>query len=160
VSKKRIKDIAEIALVAAIYFVLTVIFSSISFLPLQFRVGEITKSIVVFNKKYAISMMIGNFFANLFSPFAGTMELIFMPLSNLIGCTIGYYIGRAIHKLVGAVFVAIWIAASVGITLNISANIPFIPTFLSVGLAETVLLVTGYFLLFAIEKKGVVKFDR
>lgn len=60
-SKKRIKDLAEIALVAAIYFVLTVIFSSISFLPLQFRVGEITKSIVVFNKKYAISMMIGNF---------------------------------------------------------------------------------------------------
>ncbi|TCO53860.1 QueT transporter family protein [Caldanaerobacter subterraneus] len=158
--KKRIKDLAEIALVAAIYFALTIIFSSISFLPVQFRVGEITKSIVVFNKKYAISMMIGNFFANLFSPFAGAMELIFMPLSNLIGCTIGYYIGRLTHKAIGAIFIALWITASVAITLKVSAGIPFIPTFLSVGVAETVLLVTGYFLLFTIEKKGVVKFDR
>ncbi|AAM24768.1 putative membrane protein [Caldanaerobacter subterraneus subsp. tengcongensis MB4] len=158
--KKRIKDLAEIALVAAIYFALTIIFSSISFLPVQFRIGEITKSIVVFNKKYAISMMIGNFFANLFSPFAGAMELIFMPLSNLIGCTIGYYIGRLTHKAIGAIFIALWIAASVAITLKVSAGIPFIPTFLSVGVAETVLLVTGYFLLFTIEKKGVVKFDR
>jgi uncharacterized membrane protein len=160
VPKKRIKDLAEIALVAAIYFALTIIFSSISFLPVQFRIGEITKSIVVFNKKYAISMMIGNFFANLFSPFAGAMELIFMPLSNLIGCTIGYYIGRLTHKAIGAIFIALWIAASVAITLKVSAGIPFIPTFLSVGVAETVLLVTGYFLLFTIEKKGVVKFDR
>ncbi|HBT49870.1 MAG: hypothetical protein XD49_2175 [Caldanaerobacter subterraneus] len=158
--KKRIKDLAEIALVAAIYFALTIIFSSISFLPVQFRIGEITKSIVVFNKKYAISMMIGNFFANLFSPFAGAMELIFMPLSNLIGCTIGYYIGRLTHKAIGAIFIALWIAASVAITLKVSAGIPFIPTFLSVGVVETVLLVTGYFLLFTIEKKGVVKFDR
>lgn len=158
--KKRIKDLAEIALVAAIYFALTIIFSSISFLPVQFRVGEITKSIVVFNKKYAISMMIGNFFANLFSPFAGAMELIFMPLSNLIGCTIGYYIGRLTHKAIGAIFIALWITASVAITLKVSAGIPFIPTFLSVGVVETVLLVTGYFLLFTIEKKGVVKFDR
>jgi len=160
VPKKRIKDLAEIALVAAIYFALTIIFSSISFLPVQFRIGEITKSIVVFNKKYAISMMIGNFFANLFSPFAGAMELIFMPLSNLIGCTIGYYIGRLTHKAIGAIFIALWIAASVAITLKVSAGIPFIPTFLSVGVVETVLLVTGYFLLFTIEKKGVVKFDR
>lgn len=159
-SKKRIRDLTEISLVAAIYFILTFIFSSISFLPVQFRVGEVIKSIVVFNKKYAISMMIGNFLANLFSPFAGAMELIFMPISNLIGCTIGYYIGKKVHKLVGAIFVALWIAASAGLTLSVSAKVPFLSTFLSIALSEIILLVIGYFIFSEMEKKGVVRFDR
>lgn len=158
-SKKRIRDLAEISIVAAVYFVATVIFASISFLPVQFRVGELTKSIVVFNKKFAISMMIGNFLANLFSPFAGAMELVFMPISNLVGCTIGYYIGKLTHKLVGAIFVALWISASVGLTLKVSAHAPFWATLLSVGLSEIALLVTGYFIFLAIEKKGGISFE-
>lgn len=152
---KKIKDIAQISLVACLYAVLTLIFSSISYLPAQFRMGEIIKPISTFQKKFAISMMIGNFLSNLFSPFAGPMELIFMPLSNLVGCLLGYYIGKFFNRFLGSIFIAIWISASVAITLKIAANFPFIQTFTSVSIAETILMSAGYFVILLVYKKGV-----
>ncbi|MGB9812735.1 MAG: QueT transporter family protein [Thermovenabulum sp.] len=156
---KKIKDIAQISLVACLYAVLTLIFSSISYLPAQFRMGEIIKPISTFQKKFAISMMIGNFLSNLFSPFAGPMELIFMPLSNLIGCLLGYYIGKFFNRFLGSIFIAIWISASVALTLKVAANFPFIQTFTSVSIAETILMSAGYFILLLIFKKGGMKID-
>jgi uncharacterized membrane protein len=104
-------------------------------------------------------MMIGNFLSNLFSPFAGPMELIFMPVSNLIGCLLGYYVGRHTNKFVGSIFIGIWISASVALTLKVAANFPLFQTFVSVLMAETILMVTGYFMMLTIFKKGGFKID-
>lgn len=156
---KKAKDIAEVSFVACLYAVITVAFSSISYLPTQFRMGELVKPISTFRKKFAVSMMIGNFLSNLFSPFAGPMELIFMPLSNLIGCLLGYYVGRYTNKFVGSIFIGIWISASVALTLKVAANFPFFQTFVSVLIAETILMAIGYFIILTIFKKGGFKID-
>jgi len=156
---KKIKDIAQISLVACLYAVLTIIFSSISYLPAQFRMGEIIKPISTFQKKFAISMMIGNFLSNLFSPFAGPMELIFMPLSNLVGCLLGYYIGKFFNRFLGSIFIGVWISASVAITLKIAAKFPFVQTFTGVLFAETILMTAGYLILLIVFKKGGLKID-
>jgi len=155
----KIKDLTQISLVACLYFVLTLIPSSFSYLPSQFRVGEIIKPISVFHKKFAISMMIGNYLSNLFSPFAGPMELIFMPISNLIGCTLGFYIGKYTNKLAGSLFIAFWISASVALTLKIAANLPFFQTFISVSISEVVLMSAGYLIMEFIQRKGALRIN-
>ncbi|MGB9840354.1 QueT transporter family protein [Thermovenabulum sp.] len=156
---KRIEDIVQISVVACLYAVLTVTFSSFSYLPAQFRIGELIKPISTFQKKFVLSMMIGNFLSNLFSPFAGPMELIFMPLSNLIGCLLGYYIGKYSNKFLGSIFIGIWISTSVAITLKIAANFPFVQTFTGVLFAETILMTAGYLILLIVFKKGGLKID-
>lgn len=156
---RKTKDLTQISLVACLYLVLTLSFSSISYLPSQFRVAEMIKPISTFSKKFAISMMLGNFLSNLFSPFIGPMELIFMPLSNLVGCIIGYYIGKYTHRLIGSIFIAFWISASVAFMLKIVADLPFVLTFASMVVSEVILMVSGYFIINYMYKKGVLSFD-
>lgn len=154
------RDITEIALVGCVYVVLGLIFSSISFLPVQFRISEMVKAITLYNRKYAISMMIGNFLLNLFSPFAGPMELIFMPVSNLVGCLLGYYIGKYTHKIVGSLFIAVWISVCVSLTLKVAAKVPIFPTLWGILLSEITLLVIGFVIMEIIQKKGGISFER
>lgn len=156
---KKIKDLAQISLVACLYVIFTLISSSISYLPSQFRVGEMVKPISTFDKKFAVSMMIGNFLSNLFSPFAGPMELVFMPLSNLIGCRMGFFIGKYTNRFIGSLFIAFWISASVAFTLKIAADFPFFETFMSVLVSEAILMVTGYFIMEFMYKRGVLKIN-
>ncbi|SHM86631.1 Uncharacterized membrane protein [Caldanaerovirga acetigignens] len=151
---KKMSDVAQISLIACLYVVLTIISSSFSYLPSQFRLGEIIKPISTFDRKFAVSMMVGNFLSNLFSPYAGPMELLFMPISNLVGCTLGYYVGRYTRRIFGAVFIALWISASVAVTLKVSAGFPLFHTFLSVSAAEIVLLVSGCVVMEQVLKRG------
>lgn len=156
---KKTKDLTQISIVACLYLALTLAFSSISYLPSQFRVAEMIKPLSVFSKKFAISMMLGNFLSNLFSPFVGPMELIFMPASNLAGCIIGYYIGKYTHRLIGSIFIAFWISASVAFMLKVVVDLPFIPTFAGILVSEVILMVSGYFIINYIDKKGVLSLN-
>ena len=77
--------IAEIGVVAAAYAALTYLLGPISYGPLQFRLAEILKPLVIWEPHLIPAFVLGNFLSNLSSPFAGPWELIWMPLANLIG---------------------------------------------------------------------------
>ena len=62
---KKIKDIARLSLVAAMYIVLTVI-NPLSFGAIQFRISEILMFLIFFRKDYSISLIVGCFISNLF----------------------------------------------------------------------------------------------
>ncbi len=62
------KKIIRIAVVAALYAVLTLALSWISFNSIQFRVAEILIILCFFRKDYVYSLVIGCAIANCFSP--------------------------------------------------------------------------------------------
>ncbi len=62
------KSLIRMALVAAMYVVLTVIFAPISFGVIQFRISEALVLLAFYKKDYIPALVIGVMIANLFSP--------------------------------------------------------------------------------------------
>ena len=67
--KLTIRDVADIAIVAAIYVVLTVTppLNAISYGAYQFRISEMMNFMAFYNPKYIIGVTIGCMIANFFS---------------------------------------------------------------------------------------------
>ena len=98
--------IAEVGVVAALYAALTVVLQPASYGPLQFRVAEVLKSLVIWEPHLIAAFVLGNFLANLASPYAGPWELVFMPFANLIGAWGCYALGRRWPYAGAALYVA------------------------------------------------------
>lgn len=67
--KSKTYDIVTIAIVAALYVILTMTpgLSAISYGPIQFRVSEMLNFTAFFNKKYIIAVTIGCMISNFLS---------------------------------------------------------------------------------------------
>lgn len=142
ISRRPSIVLAEIGLVAALYAVITWAFSPISYGPLQLRPSEILKSLVIWEPHLIFAFVIGNFLSNLMSPLAGPLELLFMPLANLVGATLCYLVGRR-SPWVGAALYAIIIGTAVNFMLSILIKIPFISWQLPALLAGELILIVG-----------------
>lgn len=83
------KDIANNAIVAALYAVLTYAFVFMSYGPIQFRLSEFMVLIVFFNPNYVVGLTLGCVLANIYSLVVsafGYFDLIFGVLATLITC--------------------------------------------------------------------------
>lgn len=91
-SKWTAKDMAEIALVAAIYVALTVTppLSAISFGAIQFRISEMLNFLAFYNKKYIMAVTLGCMISNLMV--YGVVDLVVGGFSTLIFVTLGVYL--------------------------------------------------------------------
>jgi uncharacterized membrane protein len=69
--KRGTVRIAEIGVVAAAYAALTYLLAPASYGPLQFRLAESLKPLVIWEPQLIPAFVIGNFLANLPSPFVG-----------------------------------------------------------------------------------------
>ncbi|MDO5037158.1 MAG: QueT transporter family protein [Tissierellia bacterium] len=72
----KAKKITSTALVAAIYLVMTLVFQSISYGPIQFRVAEVLNLLAFYNPAMAPGIVLGVFLSNLSSPL-GAYDLVF-----------------------------------------------------------------------------------
>lgn len=141
----RTRELSEIAVFTALYAVLTWVFAPISYSVFQFRVSEALKSIVVRRKHLIAAFVIGNALSNIFSPFIGPWELLWMPFINLLGGYTAWLVGNRFSgrkaMMIGGSVYAIWVAFGVGSMLSILFNLPFVVTFLYILLPEIVLIV-------------------
>lgn len=81
--------IVKSAFIAAIYAVITYLFLSLSYGPLQFRISEILVLLIFYNKKFLPGLLVGCAIANLGSPlglpdvilgtFASFLAFLFIP---------------------------------------------------------------------------------
>jgi uncharacterized membrane protein len=145
------RRVAIAGVVGALYVVLSLAVAPFAFGPVQFRVGEALKPLVI---KYPVTIPafgIGTVIINLFSPFAGMLELIFMPLVDVTGGVLCYLVARRIGGAFGTYFAsliyALWTAAGVGVVLTVVAGLPYPAAFASVAVSEIVLLLLGNALL-------------
>ena len=131
---------AEICVIAALYAALTIAVGFISYGPIQFRISEVMKSLVIWRPWLIVAFVLGNPLSNMASPQAGPWEFVFMPLANLVGGSLCVVIGRRSMWAGAAVYAAV-IAAAVSFMLSVINRVPFLALFPPLLLSEAVLIV-------------------
>jgi len=145
IEMNKTRQIAEITTFATLYAVLTWVFAPISYQVFQFRIAECLKSIVVKRKHLMWAFVVGNALSNIFSPFIGPWELLWMPFINLLGAGSAWLIGHRFPctkgmALGGAVY-AVWVAFGVSFMLYMLFNVPILLTFIYLLIPEVILIV-------------------
>ena len=125
--KLTVRDLADIAIVAAIYVVLTITppLNAISYGAYQFRISEMMNFLAFYNPKYIIGVTLGCMIANFFS--FGLIDVAVGGGSTLFFFSILFSISM------------ITIAAE----LNIVAEAPFFFTWFTTGIGEFASLIVG-----------------
>jgi len=134
--------IAEVGVIAALYAALTVVLQPASYGPLQFRLAEVLKPLVIWEPHLIAAFVLGNFLGNLASPYAGPWELVFMPFANLVGAWGCYALGRR-WPYAGAALYALVIGAAVSLMLSILLHLTFWGLFPALLGSEAILIVGG-----------------
>lgn len=88
--KFNVQDLTRLALVTAMYAVLTVVTSELSYGGIQYRLSEILVLLCFYRKDYAPALILGCFIANLFSPL-GVIDWIVGPIATAIAIVPMYY---------------------------------------------------------------------
>ncbi|MGT2925926.1 QueT transporter family protein [Streptococcus cuniculipharyngis] len=156
------RDYVQVALVAAIYIVFTVLppFNAISYGPYQFRLSEMLNFLAFYHPKYILAVTLGCMIANFYS--FGLIDVVVGGLSTLIFVSLGVKLFKGYQKdylfkgqLNKAFFYfSIFFALSmvtVAAELAIIAKAPFFWTWLTTGLGELLSLLVGSLV---IEKLG------
>lgn len=150
--KINIKFIAESAIIAALYAVLTWLFAPISYGSVQFRISEVLVLLVVFNPKYAFALIIGCFVSNITSTL-GWYDMLFGTLATTLAIIPMCFIKK---MPIAAIFPVISNAIIVSIELGLAFDlwgVAFLYDILTVGLGELVVLYAlGIPLMYALAK--------
>ena len=148
------RDMAQIAIVAAIYIVLTITppLNAMAYYGYQFRVSEMMNFLAFYNKKYLIAVTLGCMIANLFSFgwidvfVGGGSTLVFLSLGVLLFAKYSkdYLFNGLIRK--DHFFFSILFSLSmftIAAELNIVAQLPFFLTWFTTGIGEFASLIIG-----------------
>ena len=140
--RSRTVQIAEIGVVAAAYAALTYLLAPVSYGPLQFRIAESLKPLVIWEPHLIPAFVIGNFLSNVRSQFVGPWELVWMPFANLVGAWVCWRLGR-VNSYLGAAAYALIIAGAVATMLSfiLHARLSFL--FPPLAASELILLLGG-----------------
>ncbi len=149
------RDLSLVAVYAALYAAMVVAFAPVSFYALQFRVAGVLRPGIARKRVLAAAYAVGVAVANLFSPFAGAYEIVFMPLMSLVAGLLGYEAAKRFdgnYFVCGAV-IAVVIPLSVGWMLNQLFGLPVIATLPGLLLSEQAINVLGAFIFKAVEPR-------
>lgn len=130
---------------AALYAVLVYFFAPISFYALQFRVAGALRPAIARKWILAIGYAIGVVVSNLFSPFVGIHEVLFMPTMSFVAGILGYALARIFNGnyfICGAV-IATTIALSVSWMLFQLFNLPILATLPFLFISEQMVCFIG-----------------
>ncbi len=143
--KSRSRDWALAGAFAALYAILVYVFSPISFYTLQFRVAGILRPSIAKKWILAVGYAVGVVVGNLFSPFVGPFELVFMPLMSFLAGGLGFVAAKPFKRdyFVAGFVIASVISLSVSWMLNQMFGIPMLVTLPYLFISEQVLCFGG-----------------
>ena len=141
------RRVAVAGVVGALYVVLSLLVAPHAFGPVQFRLGEVLKPLVIRFPAAILAFAVGVGLVNLFSPLAGGLELVLMPAVNLAGGVLCWAVARRVGGVAGtyvaSALFALVICAGVATVLHFAAGLPYLVAFGSVAVSELVLLLAG-----------------
>ena len=147
------KKISQIGIIAAIYAVLTMVLSPISFGAVQCRVSDTMLFFSKKNKNFVAGCAIGCIVANLISPL-GVIDMVIGGITNFI---IGVAISRIRNEWIGIIAGSAIAGICIGIELGVFYSIPIWTSIISVAIGEVIPLTMGL-LLSKVMKKNINKF--
>lgn len=162
--KSKTYDLVTVAIVAALYVILTVApgLNAISYGPVQFRVSEMLNFTAFFNKKYIAGLTIGCMISNFLS--FTWVDVIVGGGSTLIFVTLGvllferfkedYFFNGLLNK--AFLYFAIFFSLSmftIALELYFIAGTPFWLTWLTLTAGEFASLLVGAFIMDKLGKR-------
>jgi len=149
----KTKDVALASIFASLYAVLVYFFAPLSFYALQFRVAGVLRPAIAKKWILSIGYAIGVVVGNLFSPFSGPYELVFMPLVSLAAGIIGFVVAKRFNKnyFIEGAIIAIIVPIGVSWMLNQLFNLPWMATFPYLLISEQLVCLMGAFIFKMIE---------
>jgi len=146
-SKKNIRQLSLMGIIAALYVVLCLALAPISYVGIQFRVSEILLVLPFYNKKYCVSLILGTFIANIFSPMP--LDMLFGTFATVLVCLIIILVK---NKIIIAPAAAVINGIIVGIELNYAFGEPLLLSMATVAIGEFVVVLIGVLAFTGIEK--------
>lgn len=151
-----VTELTKIALVAALYLVVTVWLAVISFGVVQLRLSEMFNYLALYHKRYVIAITMGVVLANFLSP----MWVLDVPVGG-IATFLVLIVCRFVTKKIKNQFWKIAVTAvifalsmfTVAGQLAIVFGVPFFYTWLTVGLGELFSMTVGGILVYLLRKK-------
>lgn len=165
VKMMKIQWMTRNALIATIYVVLTLTppLNTLSFYAIQFRISEALLIFVWFRKEYAVGILIGTFFANMFGPLGAGfafLDAVFGTLMTFISLFMMMNIrSKQLGLLTPIVFNGIYLSLFLPFALSLPYTFDIIiTTFATVSLGEAVVVYgLGLPLTWLIEKQPSLK---
>ncbi|MGT2906641.1 QueT transporter family protein [Streptococcus dentiloxodontae] len=152
-----IRDLAQIAIVAAIYVVLTVTppLNAISYGPYQFRISEMLNFLAFYNRKYILAVTLGCVIANFFA--YGWIDVLVGGGSTLLFVSLGVWLFDKFNhqEILGGLMIkshlyfAFFFSASM---ITVAAELayfgsPFLLTWFTTAVGELASLLVGAILI-------------
>ena len=146
------RRITKAGVIAAIYVVLTVSLSALSYGGIQFRIAEALMLLCLFSKDYVVSLTIGCFIANIFST-VGAVDTIVGTSATLIAGLCIYLLRNKLNYFAASLFPVIINGVFVGLELWIVLKLPLVLSMVQVAAGELVCVtILGGILLKALSK--------
>jgi uncharacterized membrane protein len=139
------KDIALMSVFASLYAALVYLLAPLSFYALQFRFAGVLRPAIAKKWILIVGYPLGVVVGNIFSPFAGPYELVFMPFMSMIAGVLGFIVAKkfkANYFVAGAV-IAIVIPMSVSWMLNQLFELPLVGTLPYLLVSEQIVCLIG-----------------
>ncbi len=108
--KISVKDLALVSIFAALYAALVYAFAGLSFLPGQFRIAGALRPGIARKWVLAFGYGLGAVVGNVFTPYTGPWDMVFMPVMSIVAGLAGYLIAkpfRTNYFIAGAVIATI-----------------------------------------------------
>jgi len=153
----KTRYITEVAVIAALYAILTILFAPISYGQIQVRISEILTVLPFFTPAAIPGLFIGCIVANFYGGI-GIIDIVFGSLATLIAAFLTCKMPKKVLAPLPPVVIN---ALVVGFELNIISGAPLVATILWVGLGEALACYAlGYPVLLQLEKYKLRLFSR
>ncbi len=160
--KFTVRDLVQIALVAALYFILTAMppFNAISYGAYQFRLSEMLNFLAFYKRKYIIALTLGCAISNFYS--FGLIDVLVGSAQSLIVVSLGVYLFKKFmdQSILGYnlafFYFSLFFSASMFIIaaeLNLVSQAPFFFTWITTALGELASLLVGGYLIGLLAKR-------
>ncbi|MGB3368465.1 MAG: QueT transporter family protein [Acidaminobacteraceae bacterium] len=130
------KKLVKLAIVASLYFVLTVGLAPISYGSFQFRVSEVMTLLAFIDPFYIPGLVLGTVLANLFSPL-GFIDVIFGTVATFISV---FMMSRTKNIFLASLWPVVVNGVIIGIELFIMFGIPLVIGMTEVAIGEFVVV--------------------
>lgn len=150
------QELTKMALVAALYVVVTFALQPVGYGNIQFRVAEMFNFLALYNKRYVWGVTIGCAIANLASP-NGLLDVIVGSVCTFFVLLLCRYLTRKIKDMRIKIALTTVIFAismfTVAAQLTILFQAPFLFNWLTIGIGELLSMAIGGIVIYVISKK-------
>ncbi|NBJ68123.1 MULTISPECIES: QueT transporter family protein [Clostridia] len=155
-SASMISELTKIAIISALYVIVTISIAPISFGAMQFRLSEMFNFLALYHKRYVIAVTFGVIIANFMSP-TWFLDVPIGSISTFLVLIFCRYITKSInHDIFKIGITAIIFAVSmftVAAQLTILFDLPFFYTWLTVGIGELLSMAVGGIVIYWLAKR-------